>query len=91
MDQVRMLTTEELALALKIFMGASAIIAVLLGCVLWFLKRLIVKVDKIDVLEVQVNAMVKEMKDMGHLRERVAVLEALGKDRRRAKLGPEAS
>lgn len=68
------------------YMGLGSVLNVaLLGAVLWFLRRLILKVEKIDVLEVQVHAMAKEMKDVSHLRERVAVLEAISKHKRSSK------
>lgn len=69
---------------LQTVQGLGAVVNVALLCaVLWFMRRLIVKVDKIDILEVQVKAMVHEMKDLGSLRERVAVLEALNKKPKR--------
>lgn len=66
--------------------GAGTLLnAVLISLVLGFIRRLITKVEKIDILEIQVKAMVYEMKDLGHLRERVAVLEAMTHQKARPK------
>lgn len=72
---------EGLSSFAKLMGAGSAVNALLLMAVIWFIRRLIVKVDnsmpKIDILEVQVNYIVHELKDLGKLRERVAVLETL--------------
>lgn len=75
-------TAESIQTLTKLLGAGSVLTIVLLGFVIWFIKRLITKVDKIDVLEIQVKALVHEMKDFGMIRERVAALEALFKRKR---------
>jgi hypothetical protein len=59
-------------------LGAGSIInASLLMAVLWFLRRIILKTDKIDVIEVKVSTISHEVADLASVRERVAVLESV--------------
>lgn len=70
-------TMQDVSVLAKLLWIGSSLNVMFFSMVVWLLRRLIVKVDKIDILEVQVKAMVHEMKDLGHLRERVAVIETL--------------
>jgi uncharacterized membrane protein (DUF106 family) len=66
----------------------GVVLSALLGLNLWFLRALVLDVrrippmaEKMDGLEKQVQELSRDFKDINHLRERIAVLEALsGRD-----------
>jgi hypothetical protein len=81
--------------------GLGTVISLLLGMNIWFVRRLVLKIDrlevmvdqklpvqqteiknmsdKIDSFQKQIIQISNDVKDFGHIRERVAVLEALTK------------
>lgn len=80
---------------MELAIPAGAVLSALLAINLWFIRRLVIKIDtmslqmpvqqnemknmsdKIFTLEREIRNLSHELKDFGHMRERLAVLEAI--------------